>query len=127
MTGGEIEIAASWRSRVDRRGGPDACWPWRGGLGTHGYGATRIKENGRWRSAGAHQVAHYLASGRWERKAEGRQVRHLCHNRLCCNPAHLRGGTALENSWDRYMRQRGVDLRQPFRATLTLPVAGVAT
>lgn len=93
---------------------------------TNGYGQTRIKQGGRWRGAGAHQVAYYLATGRWERKAEGRLVRHLCHNRLCCNPAHLKGGTPLDNSWDRYMRQWGVDLKGGVPTSLQLPVVGVA-
>jgi hypothetical protein len=31
---------------------------------------------------------------------EGQQVRHLCHNRLCCNPLHLLYGTPTENRQD---------------------------
>lgn len=93
---------------------------------TNGYGQTRVRMDGRWRSAGAHQVAYFLATGRWERKADGRLVRHLCHNRPCCNPAHLRGGTPLDNSWDRYMRLWGVDLKQGSPMSLRLPVSGVA-
>ncbi|MGH7021665.1 MAG: HNH endonuclease signature motif containing protein [Brevundimonas sp.] len=119
-----IEVAKSWRVRVDRTGGPAACWPWTGALMTNGYGQTRIKRDGRWRGAGAHQVAYHLATGRWERRAEGRQVRHLCHNRRCCNPAHLRGGSALDNAWDRQARLSGVVLLPMW--SLRLPVAGVA-
>lgn len=119
-----IEIAPSWNGRVDRRGGPNACWPWIGGLMTNGYGQTRVKENGRWRGAGAHQVAYYMATGLWERKSDGRLVRHLCHNRRCCNPAHLLGGTPAENADDRQAKKAGRNLirSSPF----LLPVAGVA-
>ncbi|WP_313011371.1 HNH endonuclease signature motif containing protein [Brevundimonas sp.] len=77
---------------------------------TNGYGQSRIKKDGRWRGAGAHQVAYYQATGRWERQAEGRLIRHLCHNRLCCNPAHLRGGTPAENGEDRIARRDGRSL-----------------
>ncbi|MFC5374753.1 HNH endonuclease signature motif containing protein [Brevundimonas faecalis] len=125
MAANSIEIAPSWRARVDRRGGGAACWPWTGGLMTNGYGQTRVRMQGRWRSAGAHQVAYYLATGVWERRADGRLVRHLCHNRLCCNPAHLRGGTALDNAWDRQARISGTALLPGW--SLQLPVVGVAT
>jgi hypothetical protein len=121
--GPDIEIAASWRSRVDRSNGPAACWPWTGGCMTNGYGQTRIKENGRWRGAGAHQVAYYLATGRWERKADGRLVRHLCHYRRCCNPAHLIGGTHQDNADDRAALVARRRRALPF---LVLPVVGVA-
>lgn len=70
-----------------------------------------IKLNGKRRAAGPHQVAYFLATGRWEQRAAGRMVRHLCHNRLCCNPAHLIGGTAQENSDDQYSRKKGWPLR----------------
>ncbi len=118
-----VEIAPSWRRRVDRSGGPGACWPWRGALMTNGYGQTRVKFDGRWRGAGAHQVAYYVATGRWERKAEGRLVRHRCHNRPCCNPLHLVGGTHQDNANDR--AERVARLRRPL-PFLCLPVVGWA-
>lgn len=125
-----IEIAPSWTGRVDRRAGADECWPWTGSTMTNGYGQTRVKENGRWRGAGAHQVAYYQATGRWERGAEGRLVRHLCHNRLCCNPAHLAGGTPAENGEDRIARNAGRSLLAHGSAShlinFSLPVGGVA-
>lgn len=120
-----IEVAKSWSERVDRREGLHACWPWTGKVTSHGYGRTRVKENGRWRTAGAHQVANYLATGRWERAAEGRLVRHLCHNRRCCNPAHLRGGTPLDNANDLDERRAGRAL-VPVLPFLVLPVVGWA-
>lgn len=118
-----IEIAPSWHGRIDRSAGPSACWPWTGSCMTNGYGQSRIRQNGRWRGAGAHQIAHFVATGRWEKASEGRLVRHLCHNRLCCNPAHLRGGTSQDNADDRTARARGEPL---LGASFSLPVDGVA-
>lgn len=118
-------------AKVDSSGGPSACWPWLGGR-SKGYGVSRVKMNGRWRGCGAHQVANYLATGRWERGAARRCVRHLCHNRLCCNPAHLLAGTPADNSHDSYLARFGVDLvaeREALaagRRLLVLPVVGVA-
>jgi hypothetical protein len=80
---------------------------------TNGYGQTRVRRDNRWCGAGAHQVAYYVATGRWERQADGRLVRHLCHNRLCCNPAHLVGGTPAENADDRVARRDGRSLLPP--------------
>lgn len=120
----QIEIAKSWRARVDRSGGPYGCWPWTGRLTVSGYGMSRVKEGGVWRTAGAHQIAHFVATGRWERKADRRLVRHLCHNRRCCNPAHLRGGTPIENAEDRAARVAGQRLVPPALPPLMLYVAG---
>lgn len=110
MSAAAIEIAPSWDGRVDRRGGANACWPWTGPLSPSGYGQTQVRMMGRRRGAGAHQVAHYLATGQWEASAAGRMVRHLCHNPACCNPKHLAGGTAKDNARDRAARMRGEDL-----------------
>jgi hypothetical protein len=49
------------------------------------------------RLIGGHQAAYELVYGA---VPEGQLVRHRCHVHLCCNPAHLVAGTALENSAD---------------------------
>ena len=65
--------------------GPDDCWLWT--ASTHnGYGQFAIELNGRKTVTLAHRVA-VLLSGR---DPEGASVQHLCGQRLCCNPAHLR-------------------------------------
>lgn len=128
----DITPSQSWAGRIDRSGGPDACWLWTGRLTVNGYGGSRVKEAGVWRTAGAHQIAHYLATGQWEAKADGRLVRHLCHNRRCCNPAHLSGGTRLDNAFDRAARVEGRALVHvavgPAASlpSLRLPVVGIA-
>lgn len=94
-------------------GPPDQCWEWRGPLSRAGYGISRVKEGGRWRTACGHQIAYFLATGRWERMADGRMVRHLCHNPKCCNPRHLRGGTHADNAADDVARRAGLSLLPP--------------
>lgn len=85
---------------VDKRG-PDECWPWKG-TNNNGYG--RVMIDGR--SYYAHRVIFDLAnpgvitrSSPIERKGPG-FLMHLCDNRICCNPAHLKVATIKENNND---------------------------
>jgi hypothetical protein len=79
-----------WR-HVDRRG-QDECWPWK--IATkNGYGRFSLNCVEHY----AHRFAYGLTYGR---APEGREthVMHTCNNKLCCNPAHLELGSALENT-----------------------------
>lgn len=69
------------------------CWLWQGSLNDWGYG--RFSLNGR--IVRAHRTAYVLAVGPIP---EGLDIRHLCHVRHCCNPAHLEPGTHLQNMRD---------------------------
>lgn len=92
-------------SKIDRSGGPDACWPWTGGR-IKGYGQTTI--HGR-RRVYAHRLALMDALGR--ELLPGYMALHHCDNPPCCNPAHLYEGTAKDNSFDAHTRGRAVNLR----------------
>lgn len=71
---------------------PD-CWEWHGTLSEKGYGRFRIGNM----SMRAHRFAYEFLKGDIP---DGQMIRHLCHNRLCCNPAHLEPGTAKDNAQD---------------------------
>ena len=74
------------------KAGPDDCWEWQASLGSKGYGQISIDR----KILGAHRVAYTLEHGPI---SEGLQVAHTCHNKLCCNPAHLEAQTSQENNW----------------------------
>lgn len=79
-----------------RVAGPDECWPWKMSIGSHGYGQASWSI-GEGRSAGttAHRVAWVAANGPIP---DDLTVDHLCHNRLCCNPAHMQLLSLVDNA-----------------------------
>ncbi len=84
-----------------KKGTDEECWPWIAKSKNEGYGY--INMGGR---AGRHELAHRLA---WKftygeipdsENHHGTVVMHICDNRLCCNPNHLRIGSQGENVKD---------------------------
>lgn len=93
-------------SKVDRSGGPDACWPWLAGRGSHGYGAHYLP--GR-KQVLAHRHALSLVT---LPPAPNAHALHACDNKWCVNPAHLRWGTHAQNMFEAASR----GLSKPGRA-----------
>lgn len=78
----------SW---VDKRQ-PTDCWLWVGAINPTGYGAAYAgKSNG---PMLAHRLAMLIKVGELP---EGQVVDHICRNRACCNPDHLRLISNREN------------------------------
>ncbi len=74
------------------------CLVWTGCCVANGYGRTKV--NGR------ATLAHRLALELEGVDTTGHYVLHSCDNPRCCNPDHLRTGTAAENSADMTSRGR---------------------
>lgn len=86
-------------AKVDRTGGPDACWEWRGARKPRGYG--NLVSSGRYTSS--HRTAYELAHGPIP---DGMCVMHRCDNPPCCNPGHLHLGTHADNMAEMVTRGR---------------------
>lgn len=89
----------SFWDRLDRSGGPGACWLWTGARSSSGYGTLKVGG----RTVLAHRRAYELARGSI---APGLVVMHACDQRPCCNPAHLSLGSHRDNARDRSRKGR---------------------
>lgn len=71
----------------------EGCWLWNKGTCSEGYG--RFRYNGE--IYRAHRYSYLCFIGD---VPTGYLVRHICHNKRCCNPMHLRLGTDYDNWHD---------------------------
>ena len=86
------------------------CWPWMGGVSTHGYAKFENSHASRW--------MYKLTNG----DPGELVVDHICYNTLCVNPSHLQAITQKQNihRTRRYLRNRNrteFECGHPFEAS----------
>ena len=84
-------VIAFW-SHVEKT---DGCWNWTGAKQPNGYGRFHNPQG----SYLAHRISYELTTGR--PVPDGLLVDHVCHNRLCVRPSHLRPATRKQNGENR--------------------------
>lgn len=72
----------------------DSCWIWLGHKNNFGYGRIHYTENGEYLRTLAHRFSYKYLIGE---VPVGLVLDHLCNNRLCVNPYHLKITTHREN------------------------------
>ena len=80
-------VPARFWAKVDTSTG---CWLWTAGTSTNGYGRFRIDNH----TVYAHRYAYEQVNGPIP---AGYDTDHICRNRLCVNPDHLRVTTRKQN------------------------------
>jgi len=108
----DLQLIRFW-AKVDKSGGPEACWPWTGSRTSRGYG--RLKVGGRnGRVLRAHRVAWELTNGPIP---PGFKVCHACDNPPCVR--HLFLDTQAGNLADMVAKGRQAMGEQHWRTRLT--------
>ena len=84
------EVIQKFWSRVEKS--EAGCWEWTAGKIRDGYGSFRhpIEK----RSIRSHRFSYELTHGPIP---QGMEIDHICHNRACVNPEHLRLTTRKQN------------------------------
>lgn len=69
------------------------CWNWQKSVTSEGYG--QLTENRKYWT-----THRYVYTKIYGNIPDGMVIRHLCHNKRCCNPEHLAMGTQRDNWFD---------------------------
>jgi len=97
LGGSSLSFEDRFMSKVEKT---ETCWNWTASIMTKsGYGAFSI---GRTHKP-AHRVSYEMHVAPIEK---GMEVDHMCHNRACVNPSHLRVVTSKQNNENRKGAER---------------------
>lgn len=101
-----LSTAERWRLFTDI-GEPHECWPWMGHIEQHGYGRGLYHMG---RVVRPHRLAIEIATGC--PVPSGMVVDHVCRNRRCVNPLHLRVVTRIVNALENSLSPFAIKARQ---------------
>ncbi|QIV87529.1 HNH endonuclease signature motif containing protein [Glutamicibacter mishrai] len=72
----------------------ETCWDWTGAINSRGYGVIKKNDN----LLLAHRYSYQEHKGKIP---TGISIDHVCHNKRCVNPSHLRLATDKQNNENR--------------------------
>lgn len=103
-----FDAAAFW-AQVNRT---DTCWEWTGPIAAGGYGRFCRSIAGRPTNFSAHRTAYELTRGPIP---EGHHVHHVCGNRVCVRPSHLRALSTFAHAQEHHRRDPAVEAAEAAR------------
>ena len=77
------------------------CWEWKGSTSKNGYGNMNV---GKGVVISAHRISYMIEFGDIP---DGKVILHICDNKKCVNPNHLRARSSKENAHDMLWKGRG--------------------
>jgi hypothetical protein len=87
----------------------DGCWEWTSSTNIkNGYGAFKVHS----KDYGAHRISYTIHHGIIP---YGFVVMHICDNKKCVNPSHLKLGTQRDNYIDATIKGRRIPKGQPMK------------
>lgn len=92
-----VRLRNAFFSKVEEGKTAGDCWKWKGFKSKKGYGQVSIWFSGKAIKFQAHRLSYNFAVGKIP---DNLLVLHSCDNPECCNPLHLKLGTALDNTTD---------------------------
>jgi len=95
-----ISLKTALEKKVIKKEG---CWEWKGFLDKDGYGRVSSSYTKKLGAQTSHRASWLIHKGEIPK---GKIVRHICDNRSCTNPDHLKLGTLKENSQDMVRKKR---------------------
>ena len=75
----------------------DNCWEYTGSIDKHGYAQLSTRKYSK--KIPAHRLMYFAYNLDTNQNVI---VRHMCNNKKCCNPDHLKSGSHRDNSLDYY-------------------------
>ena len=90
MPPSHASVSAHFKAYAPHQANPTDCWVWTGRRHTAGYGCSPHRSTHYF----AHRASYELVNGQIP---HGLVLDHLCRNRLCVNPGHLRTCTIAQN------------------------------
>ena len=95
----EEKVIRRFWDKVEKSGNYE-CWNWLGAMSWNGYGNMNI---GGKSVLSAHRISYIIEFGEIP---NGLVVMHICDNRKCVNPNHLRARSSKENAHDMLWKGR---------------------